>query len=232
MNERLVWFTGAPGSKWSGSANVLQSIVKLNFNITDRTPEREYKHSGPTPLATGITHTGAYFGPGHGLGETFHELSNSNPAAIEAEIVAQWKDPSYGKLLVKSHFFTHQLDYIADVWPSNTIIMITRPDDACSRGWFGAGGWNISYPDYRPFYKTDSRMKQLISEHNSKIAEFCSKHNLELTKLTSNYLKETFNWSVDNIEDKEHQAWVYKHLVHTEGTDDVRIAIYNLKNLI
>lgn len=232
MNKHLVWFTGAPGSKWSGSANILQAIPLLKFNISDRTPEREYKHTGPTPLATGITHTGAYFGPGHGLGETFHELGKSDPIAIEQEILAQWKDPSYGKLLVKSHFFTHQLDYIAKTWSENTIIMITRPNEACARGWFGAGGWNISYPDYRPYYQDDSRMKQLISEHNSKIFEFCSKHNIELKKLTASYLQETFNWNVDTIIDQEHKAWVYKHLVHTEGTDDVRIAIYNIENLI
>lgn len=231
MNEKLVWFTGAPGSKWSGSANILQAITKFNFNLTDRTPEREYQHTGPTPLAKGITHTGAYFGPGHGLGENFHQLDTILPSVVEEEILSKWQDSSWGYFLVKSHFFTHQLDYISSVWPNNTIIMITRPNEACIRGWFGAGGWDISYPDYRPYYKDDTRMKQLIAEHNAKIFEFCSKHNVAMEKLTANYLKEKFNWTVDDIPNLEHRAWVYKHLVHTEGTDDVKIAIYNFKNL-
>lgn len=232
LGNRLVWFTGAPGSKWSGSGNILQSIEKLNFNITDRTPEREYTHTGPTPLAVGITHTGVYFGPGHGYGEEFHNINLLDPAIVEADIAKEWTDPSYGKLLVKSHFFSHNLDYIADTWPDNPIIMIIRPDITCEIGWFGAGGWNITYPNYCPYYKDDDTMKKMIAEHNSKMINFCNSRDVKIELLTADYLKSTFNWTLDQIEDDAQRAWVHKHIIHTESTKDVSIAVYNLDKLM
>ena len=231
MNKNLIWFTGAPGSKWSGSANVLQSIKSLNFNITDRSPKREYTHTGPTPLARSITHTGVYFGPGHGYGEDFHNINLIDPDLVEDTIAKEWTDPSYGKLLVKSHFFSHNLDYIADTWSDNPIIMILRPSVKCEQGWFGAGGWNISYPDYRPYYKDDDTMKAMIAEHNEKIIDFCNRKNITIQPLTADYLKTTFDWTVDSIEDDTEREWVYKHLIHTEGTADVSIAIWNIEKL-
>lgn len=230
-SNNLVFFTGAPGSKWSGSANVLQSIKSLNFNITDRSPEREYTHTGPTPLARSITHTGVYFGPGHGFGEDFHNIHLLNPMVVEDTIRNEWKDPSYGKLLVKSHFFSHNLDYIAETWPENVIIMILRPNTKCEQGWFGAGGWNISYPDYRPYYKDDDTMKAMIAEHNDKIIDFCNRKGVTIEPLTAEYLKRTFNWSVELIENESEREWVYKHLIHTEGTNDVTIGIWNINKL-
>jgi len=231
LSERLVWFTGAPGSKWSGSANILQAIKSLNFNITDRSPEREYTHTGPTTLAKSITHTGVYFGPGHGYGEDFHNINLLDPAAVEGSIAREWTDSSYGRLLVKSHCFSHNLDYIADTWLDSPIIMILRPDIKCEQGWFGAGGWKISYPNYRPYYKDDDNMKAMIAEHNDKIINFCNSRNVEIRPLTADYLKSTFDWTVDQIEDTVEREWVYKHLIHTEGTKDVSIAIYNRNKL-
>lgn len=231
MSAELVFFTGAPGSKWSGSANVLQAIKHLNFNTTDRSPEREYTHTGPTPLARSITHTGVYFGPGHGFGEDFHRINELDPKSVEDTIKKEWTDPSWGKLLVKSHFFTQNLDYIADTWPHNPIIMIQRPNHKCEQGWFGAGGWNIAYPDYRPYYKDDDTMRAMIAEHNARIDDFCARRGVLVEPLTAEYLERTFRWTVDQIEDEAHREWVYKHLIHTEGTKDVTIAIWNLSKL-
>lgn len=231
VSDNLVWFTGAPGSKWSGSANILQAIAKLNFNITDRSPEREYRHTGPTELAKSITHTGVYFGPGHGFGENFDKLDVLKISDVEDTIIAEWKEPEQGKLLVKSHFFSHHLDYIANTWVNSPIIMIVRPNHKCESGWFGAGGWDIKYPNYKPFYKDDETMKFMIAEHNRKIYEFCKFRNISLAKLNTDYLKHTFNWSVDEIDNLELRQWVDNHIMHTEGTDDVEIAIYNLHKL-
>jgi hypothetical protein len=128
MNN-LVWFTGAPGSKWSGTANILQAIQQLNFNISDRTPEREYTHTGPTPLARSITHTGVYFGPGHGVGEHWDRLSVLDSNSVVREINKEWADASYGNLLVKSHFLSHHLDFISETFPNNPIIMVTTLSD-------------------------------------------------------------------------------------------------------
>ena len=228
--NKLVWFTGAPGSKWSGTANVLQAISSLNFNTTDRSPEREYKHVGATELSKGIMHTGAYFGPGHGIGEGWDRLSTLAPSDIEVEILKEWSDPT-GTILVKSHFLSHQLDFVAEHWPDNPIIMIFRPNDRCEQGWFGAGGWDISYPNYRPYYKDDDTMKAMIAEHNQLMKDFCVKHKLVEHKFDAQFLKEQFDWSTDQIADPTHRAWVEKHLTHANTMDDVTITIYNRDKL-
>lgn len=226
--DNIIWFTGAPGSKWSGTGNILQAIQQLRFNTSDRTPEREYTHTGPTPLARSITHTGVYFGPGHGFGEHWDRLSILDPGAITREIYKEWKDPSYGRLLTKSHFLSHHLDFIAETFPNNPIIMVFRPNEKCEQGWFGAGGWNISYPNYRPYYKDDATMKSMIAEHNRLMLEFCDRKNIVPQKFTREYLKETFNWGIEDIEDPIQREWVDRHIQHTEGTNDVSIAIWNI----
>ena len=232
MNKNLVWFTGAPGSKWSGTANVFQAIGHLNFNTTDRTPEREYRHVGPTTLARSIVHTGVYFGPGHGFGEDWNNFTNLDPAHIEQQVIKEWSDPSWGRLLVKSHFLSHHLDSIANRWPDSPIIMVFRPNDKCSQGWYGAGGWNISYPDYRPFYKDDDTMHQMINEHNVLMRDFCQHHDVKINKFTREWFQEEFNWTVNDLEDQTYREFVDVHLYHTEHTDDVEIAIYNRHLLV
>jgi hypothetical protein len=231
MENNIVWFTGAPGSKWSGTANILQAIAHLDFNTTDRNPSREYTHTGPTLLARKIMHTGVYFGPGHGVGEHWDRFNRLDAGAVEREILREWQDTSYGKLLVKSHFLSHHLDHISEIWPNNPIIMIFRPDEKCEQGWFGAGGWSISYPNYRPYYKDDSTMKAMIKEHNSLMLDFCKRKNIKPQKFTRDYLKENLKWSIDDIADSTHNEWVDRHIQHTTGTDDVSIAIWNIEKL-
>jgi hypothetical protein len=227
----LVWFTGAPGSKWSGAANILQAVQQLNFNTSDRTLEREYTHTGPTPLARSITHTGVYFGPGHGVGEHWDRLSLLDPAAIIREITKEWEDNSHSNLLVKSHFLSHHLDFISKTFSDDPIIMIFRPDQNCERGWFGAGGWDISYPNYRPYYKDNDTMKLMIAEHNKLMLDFCNHKNIVPQRFNRNFLQEIFHWSIDDIDDPIHRGWVDKHIQHIEGTNDVSIAIWNIEKL-
>ena len=56
MLPNRIWFTGVPGSRWSGIAQTLEQISGMN--TTDRTPEREYNHHQYSG------HKGAYFGKG------------------------------------------------------------------------------------------------------------------------------------------------------------------------
>ena len=50
---KRIFFTGVPGSKWSGIAQTIEALD--GFNTTDRWNHREYKHSGFSG------HVGAYF---------------------------------------------------------------------------------------------------------------------------------------------------------------------------
>jgi hypothetical protein len=79
-----IFFTGVPGSRWSGIAQSLESIP--GFNTTDRTYERQYVHGGFTG------HKGAYFG----------RLMEFD-AKLDAEYLEQAWVKSHGTKLIKSH---------------------------------------------------------------------------------------------------------------------------------
>ena len=42
--SKLIFFTGAPGSKWSAVSNVLSMTDRIVINTTDRDESREYTH--------------------------------------------------------------------------------------------------------------------------------------------------------------------------------------------
>ena len=42
MIPEHIFFTGVPGSRWSGIAQTIETIP--GFNTSDRTPERTYDH--------------------------------------------------------------------------------------------------------------------------------------------------------------------------------------------
>ena len=68
MDEsKLIFLTGAPGSKWSAVSWVLSEAMPVDK--TDRTPDRLMVHK---EAYNGVRHTGVYFGPGFELG---HNLS-------------------------------------------------------------------------------------------------------------------------------------------------------------
>lgn len=64
--SKLIFFTGAPGSKWSAVAHLLALSGRYNINISDYNDDRVYTHPGPK-----ISHLGSYWGPGFGVGEKF-----------------------------------------------------------------------------------------------------------------------------------------------------------------
>ena len=55
LPERI-FFTGVPGSRWSGIAREIKS--EGHYNCTDRAPHRAYKHHNK------VGHTEAYYGTG------------------------------------------------------------------------------------------------------------------------------------------------------------------------
>ena len=71
-DDKLIFWTGAPGSKWSAASYVLSHTSKINIDISDQTPERCYIH--PKKFG-GIRHVGSYFGPGFEFGHEFHKIN-------------------------------------------------------------------------------------------------------------------------------------------------------------
>ena len=147
MTSDYIFFTGAPGSKWSGLAKWLYwspSIDQSDYKFVDR---EYFKDKNSYPM-----HTGSYFDPGmeFNLGE--------------------WDKPFIGDKtkLIKSHAIAEDLSYFKN-YP---IIMVHRDDKTCIDWWYEAGGFDISYPDYKPYYKDRKTMWEKIQAQNIGIRQF------------------------------------------------------------
>jgi hypothetical protein len=167
-----IFFTGVPGSKWSGIAQALESLP--GFNISDRTPERDYTHSQYSG------HKGAYFGRGM---EFDHDLRQSN---IDAAHLTH-----EGTRIIKSHDWAYCLDQIEHYYPDDWIMLVYRPDMLSYAWWHEAGGFNIKYPCYDD-YRDSTRMLSEITDQNKHILEYAYTRNA-----TWNYFTE--QWVADNF---------------------------------
>jgi len=168
-----IFFTGAPGSKWSGIAQVLETLP--GFNISDRTDDRVYSH----PAYGG--HQGAYFGSG------MEFESYLNPEYINAA----WKEPK-GCKIVKSHEWAEKLSLVKQLFPDDWIMLVYRPDLSSYTWWHDAGGFNIKYPDYSS-YKNSTVMLEQIKIQNAAILEFAYTHNLTWNYFTTDWIRNNFN---------------------------------------
>lgn len=171
------FFTGAPGSRWSG---VSQEIEATGFyDTSDRTPERTYTHGKYSG------HVGAYFGTGMEF-----------PAVIEPEVL----DAPYtgiGTRLHKSHEWAYMLDMIVKRYPECWITMLYRDSHACLDWWLEAGGFNITYPNY-DMYENETLMLSMIRGQNYHMLEFAQRHNLTWEHIPkhADILKATWKGSV------------------------------------
>ena len=152
--------TGAPGSRWSGY--VEDHIYTLDgIDTTDRSPEREYwfGREGNQDLL----HRGAYFDNGMEF-DNFRE---------------SWDLPFSGEgtRVIKSHGFAYQLPYLKEF--GYPIHMVVRDNQECFWWWHQAGGWKITYPNYKPFYKDDDVMWEQICYQNHLILQFVEEEGLE-----------------------------------------------------
>jgi len=142
-----ILFTGAPGSKWSSVAeNIYRSP---DVDRSDSTSERTYKKDV-------VKHQGAYFDPGM-------EFDNGQE---------NWHRPfsGTGKRIIKSHTFAHQLDELKTL--GHPIVMVYRSHLECYDWWMQAGGFDITYPNYRYYYKDSNTMRAEIKRQNKDIKAF------------------------------------------------------------
>jgi hypothetical protein len=170
-----IFFTGVPGSRWSGIAQTLETIP--GFNTSDRTDKREYNHGQFSG------HRGAYFGQGMEL-----------PAVLSRYAIdAAWTKPG-GTKLVKSHDWAYDLDEVKkvdDAW----IMLVYRPDMASYAWWHEAGGFNIKYPSYA-WYENSSKMLGEIAVQNQKILEFAHKYRATWNYFTTEWIHNNFGHAV------------------------------------
>ena len=177
MLPNRLFFTGVPGSRWSGIAQTLESLN--GFNISDRTPAREFSHSGFTG------HKGAYFGEG------MEFESYLDPKYIDNA----WLDNA-GTRVVKSHDWAYNLQTVREVFPDDWIMLVYRPDMASYAWWHQAGGFNIKYPNYAA-YKNSETMLGKIAEQNANILKFAHTHDLTWNYFTPRWIEENFKQHIE-----------------------------------
>jgi hypothetical protein len=177
MLPNRIWFTGVPGSRWSGIAQTLEQIPGMN--TTDRTPEREYNHHQYSG------HKGAYFGKGMEF-----------PALVIDSHVDQAFTSQEGCRLIKSHEWADHLEGIQTLCPNDWIMLVYRPDQASFAWWHEAGGFQIGYPNYSA-YKNSANMLAEIVRTNQLILEYGHKRNAKWEYFTTAWIQENFNTTLE-----------------------------------
>ena len=167
-----IFFTGVPGSRWSGIAQHLESL--FGFNTSDRTQARDYSHHRFTG------HKGAYFGRGM---EFDHDLNTSNIDAAHAT--------HEGTRLIKSHDWAYVLDEIKQKFPNDWIMLVYRPDLVSYAWWHEAGGFQIEYPNYKS-YGDSINMLSEISKQNKAILEYAYEQRATWHYFTDEWILDTF----------------------------------------
>jgi hypothetical protein len=172
-----LFFTGAPGSRWSG---IHQSISQISgVNRSDETEVRSYSHGQFSG------HKGAYFGTG----------MEFEPYLNNEYINGAWES-SAGMKIVKSHEWAYMLDDISSTFSDNWIMMIYRPTIASFQWWIQAGGFKISYPNYT-YYEDALKMKEEIEKQNTAMLGFACKKSLSWSYLTSSWIEKHFGQGVE-----------------------------------
>ena len=180
MLPERIFFTGVPGSRWSGIAQILESIP--GFNTSDRTPERTYEHHSYTG------HKGAYFGWKMELEPIllWDGVNNIDQA---------WTETG-GCRLVKSHQWPDKFDEIEKIFPDDWIMLVYRPDVASFAWWHEAGGFQIKYPSYK-WYQDEADMLHEISRNNKLMLKYACEKRAMWSYFTSEWIKDNFNADIE-----------------------------------
>jgi hypothetical protein len=165
MLPDMIFFTGVPGSRWSGIAQEIKSNTK--FNTTDRIPERKYLHGEYSG------HIDAYFGTGMEFNTSLDQANLNRP-------FSHWGRSAGCKLLM-SHEWPYYFDEIIQKYPNDWIQLVYRENQKSFEWWKQAGGFNITYPNY-DWFKDDKTMMDRIEEINHLILDFAQKHALSWTQ--------------------------------------------------
>ena len=157
---KYIFVAGAPGSKWS---SVVKNIYySPDIDRSDYSEDRTYWHDAPGTME--LMHIGAYFDPGmeFDLPANISELS-------KVELEHRFDEPfsGIGVRIIKSHIFTHNIDFLQHTWPDCPIVLVHRGDDACLGWWVKCGHFNITYPLYNNYYKDLRHMAVEIKRQNT-----------------------------------------------------------------
>lgn len=171
-----IFFTGVPGSRWSGIAQQLESLP--GFNTSDRTPSRDYSHHSFTG------HKGVYFG---------------NGMEFESYLDSDYIDSAWGNIdgcrIVKSHDYAYKLETIKNKFPNDWIMLVYRPDLVSYAWWHEAGGFQIKYPNYKAYIDSTNMLSE-ITKQNKAILEYAYATRSTWHYFTEEWVQETFGLEI------------------------------------
>ena len=194
------FLTGAPGSRWSGVAQIISE--NFNYNNSDETDWRVYKHGEFSG------HRGAYWGPEMELGQNFHSLERNysddiigfKKACDRAFLTPVQAKPK----MIKCHQFAYGLDWLYRNIENSQILLVKRENQECFDWWKEAGGWNIYYPKYT-WYINDNHMMHYIEAENKLSNDFVKRNgdweDFNEDWLTEEYGEHNIEISKDNYKD-------------------------------
>lgn len=201
--SQLIFFTGAPGSKWSAVSHILNHSQRYAFDSGDYSPDRCY--TGPQ---LDVSHQGAYFGPGNLFGRRWHHLNDISRDDMLREIDLAWSGrPQTGYRIIKCHHFVDHLDHIREQFPDSKIIVVMRPDLFCFHGWQRSGGFEkITYPDYSVYYRDLDRLREEVFRESAQARSWVAEQDLELQVITDGYFRD--RWAVTREDSEEMDRYI------------------------
>jgi hypothetical protein len=162
---KYIFMAGAPGSKWSSVAHNI--YYSADIDRSDYHDSRTYYHDASGKMQ--LMHSGAYFDPGMEFGKFFDQIHHYSKQECETEFDRAFAPDCTGIRIIKSHVFANHIDFLKRTWPSTPVVLVYRSTDACLGWWVRCGGFDITYPDYREYYKDLPTMGRLIEQQNKGI---------------------------------------------------------------
>ena len=183
--KNWVFFTGVPGSRWSGVAKLL--CQHPSVDNTDCSEKRSYRDM----------HFGNYFGPGMEHGKLFQNMNKLHPNILIEDLESPYTDNNYNQIrFLKGHIFAYHLDFIEQRFRDSKIMIVYRNDELSLNWWLEAGGFDIPYPKY-DWYVDEATMLEKIKIENQHILTFVNKHNKQLEPFTTEWIKQNFDWNIE-----------------------------------
>ena len=164
---KYIFVGGAPGSRWSGVAK--RVYYSDQIDQSDDTPERTYFNPNSPAKAKQLMHRGAYFDPGMEFGNELEDFDTLSKEDLEKIFDAPFQGSDRIRI-IKSHVLSLHLEKLSKMF-TDPIVVVYRHDEDCYDWWKEAGGWDITYPNYK-WYKDDDTIKSQIALQNHAIKKF------------------------------------------------------------
>jgi hypothetical protein len=203
-----IWVVGAPGSRWSGVSYFFEQCKGIKVDTGDQRAENYYESRDAE--GTLHKHKGAYFDPGMDYGEDWLNFPRLKREDILAEIDRAWGAPHPKGMtrIIKSHMLCLYVPEIVRMFPDDTVIMVYRENIKCMEWWKAQGGFDITYPNYKPFYRDEENMRYWIHMQNHALVKLTSMKRMRWNTWGQGQL-ETFSIPRQDPEIMKHYADVY-----------------------